>query len=90
MEKRGKRCAVRRVVRMERYYDILRARDPVQIRRDPALARMLRQLTDYYDGGQWLRDYLRDQQGGFPARLKRGVLSQDGVWDLLTALEGER
>lgn len=88
MDRRGKRCAVRRVARMERCFDALRARDPAQIRQDPALCRMLEELTAYYEGGQWLRDYLADQQGRFPARMKRGVLSQDGVWDLLTELEG--
>ena len=90
MDRRGKRCPVRRVVRMERCFHILRARDPVEVRRDPELRRMLEALTDYYENGQWLRDYELDQRGGLPAGLKRGVLSQDGVWDLLTELEGGR
>ena len=44
------------------------------------------ELTDYYFGGQWLADYEADQRGELPRDLKRGVLSQDGVWNLLAEL----
>lgn len=43
----------------------------------------LRRLEAYYTGGQWLRDYEDDEAGRLPQDLKRGVLSQDGVYDLL-------
>lgn len=43
----------------------------------------LAELAAYYDGGQWRRDYEADERGLLPARLKRGVLSQDGLWNLL-------
>ena len=42
-----------------------------------------RVLSEYLSGGGWLQDYERDEQGLFPAGLKRGVLSQDGLYDLL-------
>ena len=42
-----------------------------------------RELRDYYENGQWLRDYEADERGELPVTLKRGVLSQDGLWDLL-------
>ena len=42
-----------------------------------------RELREYYENGQWLRDYEADERGELPATLKRGVLSQDGLWDLL-------
>lgn len=45
------------------------------------------ELMEYYFGGQWLRDYEADQQGQLPAGLKRGVLSEDGVWNLITETE---
>lgn len=41
------------------------------------------ELTDYYFGGRWLRDYEADERGELPRDLKRGVLSQDGIWNLL-------
>lgn len=46
-----------------------------------------RELMDYYFGGQWLADYQADERGELPEDLKRGVLSEDGVWNLLSELE---
>lgn len=44
-------------------------------------------LLSYYTGGQWLADYDADCRGELPPDLKRGVLSEDGLWNLLTELE---
>ena len=44
------------------------------------------ELRDYYTGGQWLRDYEADERGELPEDLKRGVLSQDGLWNFLEEL----
>ncbi len=44
-------------------------------------------LAGYMDSGLWLQDYERDESGGFPSDLKRGVLSQDGLYDLLGDIE---
>ena len=43
----------------------------------------LRILDDYYTSGQWLKDYEADEQGLLPYDLKRGVLSQDALYELL-------
>ena len=43
----------------------------------------LQALDQYYRGGDWLRDYAADEAGAFPPDLKRGVLSQDALGDLL-------
>ena len=40
-------------------------------------------LKDYLDSGQWKEDYEADEAGLLPKDLKRGVLSQDGLYDLL-------
>ena len=45
------------------------------------------ELRDYYTGGQWLLDYEAEERGELPADLKRGVLSQDGLWNLMEELE---
>ena len=74
---------------MEQCFDALQAaarNDPTAIHKDPALKELLSQLLQYYDGGQWLRDYELDEQGGLPDDLKRGVLSQDSVFDFLAQL----
>lgn len=46
-----------------------------------------RLLLDYMDSGTWLADYEADENGLLPADMKRGVLSQDALYDLLTEWE---
>ena len=41
-------------------------------------------LSEYYDGEAWKQDYTDDEAGRLPADLKRGVLSEDGIWNLLS------
>lgn len=41
-------------------------------------------LSDYYGSDLWQRDYEDDEAGKLPADLKRGVLSQDAAYDLIT------
>ena len=43
----------------------------------------LSELSGYYSGGQWLRDFEADAAGRLPETLKRGVLSEDAVYNLL-------
>lgn len=42
-----------------------------------------RELVKYYDGGQWRRDFEDDEAGKIPKELKRGVLSEDAVYNLI-------
>lgn len=49
-----------------------------------ALPQVVRQLEEYYTGGEWLRDFEADEQGLLPKDLKRGVLSEDGMDEALT------
>ncbi len=44
----------------------------------------IRALERYYGGEDWNRDFDDDRAGKFPPTLRRGVLSEDGVYDLLT------
>ena len=41
-------------------------------------------LEEYYGDGEWRKDFEDDEAGRLPADLKRGVLSEDGIWNLLT------
>lgn len=43
----------------------------------------INKLEAYYTSQQWKDDYAMDEAGKFPAKLKRGVLSQDGIWNML-------
>ena len=49
-----------------------------------ALEEEIRELELYYTGGQWQKDFADDEAGKFPRDLKRGVLSEDAVYDFLT------
>ena len=41
------------------------------------------ELERYYGSEEWKQDYTDDEAGMLPADLKRGVLSEDGIWNLL-------
>ncbi len=43
----------------------------------------LEALKDYMDSGEWKEDYEADEAGQIPSDLKRGVLSEDGLYNLL-------
>ena len=43
----------------------------------------LRQLSDYYGSDAWKHDFAADSASLLPQDLKRGVLSEDAVWNLL-------
>lgn len=40
-------------------------------------------LTSYLDSGAWREDYDADESGLVPRDMKRGVLSEDGLYNLL-------
>ena len=41
-------------------------------------------LSEYYSSEEWKQDYADDEAGLLPKDLKRGVLSEDGIWNLLS------
>ena len=43
----------------------------------------LRELEAYLASEQWRQDFADDEAGNLPADLKRGVLSEDGIWNTL-------
>lgn len=65
------------------------ARQGEAARREPEIQEKLYLLADYMDSGQWLRDYELDEAGGLPPDLKRGVLTQDTLYDLLYTPQSE-
>lgn len=72
-----------RIRQMESLFDALQAEDA---RKSPGFFKDLQTLLEYYDGGHWLQDYQLDEQGLLPKDLKRGVLSQDGIYNFLLEL----
>ena len=41
-------------------------------------------LDEYYGSEDWRQDFADDEAGQLPKGLKRGVLSEDGIWNLLS------
>ena len=74
---------------MEQCFDALQnlvKTDAAAVWQEDSAKALLQRLIAYYDGGAWLRDYALDEAGLLPADLKRGVLSEDGVYNLLARL----
>ena len=42
------------------------------------------ELSKYYGSKLWKQDFAADEAGILPPDLKRGVLSEDGIWNLLS------
>ena len=76
-----------RITAMEQCFD--RARQAVS-QLDAALDQYaqaqadLRQLQAYYGSAQCKKDFADDEAGLLPKDQKRGVLSEDGIWNLLS------
>lgn len=43
----------------------------------------IRELNKYLGSRQWQQDCKADENGMLPKDLKRGVLSEDGIWNVL-------
>lgn len=43
----------------------------------------IKALELYYGSKEWKKDFRDDEKGLLPPDLKRGVLSEDGIWNLL-------
>lgn len=57
------------------------------LERQSAIREDVRELSAYYEGDRWMEDYEADEAGELPADLKRGVLSEDGLYNLLAKYE---
>lgn len=42
------------------------------------------ELEKYYTSPLWQQDYAADEAGELPAELKRGILSEDGIYNLIS------
>lgn len=43
----------------------------------------IQELEAYYTSPQWKEDFAMDEAGKLPKNLKRGVLSEDGIYNVL-------
>ena len=84
MKKSPKQEQAARLTRIRHYealLDALRSGDDAP----EALDAAARALSVYYAGESWKRDFAADEAGLLPPDLKRGVLSEDGIWNVLEA-----
>ena len=44
----------------------------------------VKELAAYYEDDDWREDFEADEAGKLPADRKRGVLSEDGIYDVLS------
>ena len=79
-----------RIIKMERYFDELLAenlRTRGLYSASKTLQDKLNELKSYYQNGLWLEDYESDERGELPRGLKRGVLSQDALYNFLSDID---
>ena len=55
-----------------------------------AVQRRIKRLTEYQESGEWLKDFEADERGEFPKDMPRGVLSEDGLDNLLSDIASVR
>ena len=78
---------IERITRMESLFD---KSEEVIRRLDQALEDFAEieptiiELEAYYTSPKWRKDFEADEAGKLPKDLKRGVLSEDGIWNLLS------
>lgn len=77
---------LQRISRMEQLFD--RASEAVTelsaaFDKYQAAQEAIATLSAYYGSDEWKQDFADDEAGRLPACLKRGVLSEDGIWNLL-------
>ena len=76
-----------RIRYMEQLFDfVIEARKEQTISQDKKarIRQATRILAEYYESKEWKHDFSDDEAGLLPKDLKRGVLSEDGLWNLLT------
>ena len=77
---------IERITQMEALFDeseeVIRHLDQA-LEDFAALQPAIAELEAYYTSPQWRKDFEADEAGKLPKDLKRGVLSEDGLWNLL-------
>ena len=75
-----------RIRYMERLLDFVtkaRKEQHIESEKSAKIQEALRILAEYYGSDEWKQDFDDDEAGRLPKDLKRGVLSEDGLWNLL-------
>ena len=77
---------ITRVKLMEQYMDevseVLK-NCPESLKENKEIRLKITELENYQKSGQWFLDYECDERGELPIGLKRGILSEDMLYNLL-------
>ena len=75
------------VERISKYEKMMDKAKEEMVKPDAAKSKKLKglvkDLEEYYLSYEWKKDFEADEEGLLPGELKRGVLSEDGIYDLL-------
>jgi hypothetical protein len=78
---------IERIRCMEKLYDFVSesiTEFPIPLDKYERMQEAVVTLSDYYGSDEWKQDYAADEAGLLPKDLKRGVLSEDGLWNLFS------
>ena len=78
---------INRINEMENIFDLLQ--DNVEYKNEIWYNDLLNYLITYYQSDLWKYDYQMDELGLLPSDLKRGILSEDGIYNFITSIESE-
>ena len=84
---------IERIQYMENLLDYvieLRKEQNINSQKSARIQEAIRILAEYYGSDDWKRDFADDEAGILPKDLKRGVLSEDGIWNVLSSEESEQ
>jgi hypothetical protein len=87
MKDNNKAQQIRRIRQMERRFNRVSAavkRLTAALDRYEAILDDVGVLDHYYGSEEWRQDFAADEAGLLPPDLKRGVLSEDAIWNLLS------
>ena len=78
---------INRINEMEFIFD--RLQDNIEHKDENWYKDLLNYLITYYQSDLWKYDYQMDELGLLPSDLKRGILSEDGIYNFITSIENE-
>ena len=84
---------IERIQYMEQLLDFIieaRKEQHANLEKSARIQEALRILVEYYASDEWKQDFADDEAGRLPKDLKRGVLSEDGIWNVLSSEESEQ
>ncbi len=79
--------SIKRIIEMEFIFDTLQ--NNMNNKDEVLFKKLYQRLVEYYESNEWKEDFHLDELGLLPSELKRGILSEDGIYNFITSLESE-